>query len=493
MAWPLLLIVALTTTSAPHSPPTTTTTIPESPGAGLALAVDPVPVAKAQPASVPMQPPPPSPPIAPGWAAMAAGMAVLAGRARRISGARRTIRDALQDNLFHDVGHADLATIAHTLDDLTAGEAQAVIGSLSDHELGVWLRELDGWRGGFDHLEQEHLFIRLSELLSSSQLTRLIREGKGPELVDAASVAAPSHVQSATAIALWGELDPTHDAWPGIATLFAAADRKDQRHAVAAVVPGPLMVNLLGVTSSYDGSARLHLEALSRFLDLAASFEDSALKADIFVAGQRALIGAQRLRASGNTEKDTVVGGLGSLVRSDPSGVVTQLSHRADPHGDVFSEWVGAMIDADRLDELDVILTGLVGGSDRLAHFTTPGTSPARPYPNAANLGYYVGSYGLAIDDIADSAEDQITLVGRLFAIVTAQVPGPNNTWVRLPLGPLVDAHSRAVVDGLRDEATSLKQTLWGLAKPRTADGLLWNGPGTTQFQDAWEEVVLVR
>ena len=76
---------------------------------------------------------------------------------------------------------------------------------------------------------------------------------------------------------------------------------------------------------------------------------------------------------------------------------------------------------------------------------------------------------------------------------LVAIVPGPGDSNVRLSFGPLVDAHAESVLDSLRDEASSLTQTLWSLAKPRTPSGQLWNGLGTTQFQDAWEEVVLVR
>jgi hypothetical protein len=134
-----------------------------------------------------------------------------------------------------------------------------------------------------------------------------------------------------------------------------------------------------------------------------------------------------------------------------------------------------------------------MGGERRLEHFTQPGSDQAFPYPNAANLGYYIGSYSLAIDTIADAAADKVGLVDRLFTILTGIVPGPANSRVRLPFGPLVDAHAESVIDGLRDDASSLRQTLWRLAKPRTRSGQLWNGVGTTQFQDAWEEVVLVR
>ena len=150
------------------------------------------------------------------------------------------------------------------------------------------------------------------------------------------------------------------------------------------------------------------------------------------------------------------------------------------------------MIRHDRLDVLDVVLAELMG-DDRLGHFGQAGTDPADPYPNASNLGFYVGAYGRAIEALAERAEDQVGLVSRLFAIFTGLVPVPGGGAVGIPLGPLVDRHAAGVVDGLQDGVATLKQTLWGLAKPRTADGRLWNGAGTSQFQDAWQEVVDVR
>jgi len=425
---------------------------------------------------------------------MAIALAAVAARTRRIAAAEHVIRDSLQDNLFNDVGHGDLTTIAQTLSELPSGEASAVVASLSDRELAVWMRELDGWAGRFSKAEKENLFAMLAGSLPASQLARLASSGQSVEVMAAVARGAPSPVRAETALALWSQFDPADRAWGDIIQLFLAATLADQEAATAGAAPHSLLVDLLGVHVKHtDGAPRVDLTSLVEFLDTAARFTDPGLKAELFVAGQNALQGARSLRTTGAIEPPAVSGRLGSLVRSDPAGVIVHLSHGLDPHGDLFSAWVSDMIDADRLDELDVLLAGLLGGPDRLEHFTDPGTLAERPYPNAANLGYYVGSYSLAIDAIADGADDQIAIVQTLFSIVTGVVPGPDNSWIRLPVGPLVDTHARSVVDGLRMQATSLKQTLWSLAKPRSGDGLLWNGAGTTQFQDAWEEVVAVR
>ncbi len=495
--WTAILLVSLGVGAS--EPTSTTTTIPASPAAGLAL--KPMPPAPAEmvpprlpPGRVAPTPVAPGPGAASALAAMVAGFAVLASRARRISGAEQTIRESLQDSLFSDVDHADLTTIAQTVAGLDPGEATAVVGSLSDDELGVWIRELDGWRGGFDPAEQARLFTILAGRLSSGQLARLITQGKSTELMAAVGTRAPAAVRVQLALLLWGDRDPSDRGWGQIIELVEGAPGDLVETAVAAESLPTLAVGLLGIHQIQPGGAsRLRLDAMVRFLQVAARFQDPHLKAQLFLTVSEQLRSSRRLHPVGRVTREDVLGRLAGLLRSDTSAVVTQLNHAADPHGNLLSQWMQDMIEADRFDELDVLFSDLIGPGDRLAFFSHPGLDPARPYPNAANLGYYTGAYSLAIDGIADDAEEQINLVAQLFAIVTGLVPDPGGSEVRLPFSPLVDVHAEAVVEGFRAQATSLKQTLWGLAKPRTPDGLLWNGAGIAQFQDAWEEVVEVR
>ncbi len=474
--------------------PTTSTSIPESPAAGLSLEVIPPAPLETAPSPLPPAPAPSTPGASAALAALVAGLAVLAARARRISGAERTIRASLQDNLFSDVGHADLATIAQTIAGLDPGEATAVVGSLSDGELGVWIRELDGWSGGFDAAEQARLFGVLAGRLNGEQLSRLIAHGKSMELMAAVGTGAPTATRVALAFLLWGDRDPTDKGWGQIIELLEGAPGATVETAVAAASLSTLAADLLGIHQVQPGGAsRLQLGAMVRFLRVAEGFSDPHLKARLFLSVSEQLRLRRGLHPAGEVTSEDVLGRLASLLLSDPAEVVTQLNHAADPHANVLSGWMQDMIEADRLDELDVLFTELIGAGDRVAFFSDPGTDPALPYPNAANLGYYAGAYSLAIDGIADDAADQVNLVAQLFAVVSGVVPGPDRSEVRLPLGPLVDVHAEAVINDFRAQATSLKQTLWGLAKPRTADGLLWNGAGVAQFQDAWEEVVVVR
>jgi hypothetical protein len=425
---------------------------------------------------------------------LAAGIAVLAARARRIASAEQTIRRSLQDNLFSDVGHGDLATIARTVGSLDAAEANAVVATLSDHELGVWVRELDGWRGGFDRLEQVQLFELLAARLNAQQLRRLISRGKASELITAVSSNAPPNVAAELALLLWADGDPGDDGWEEAIGLLAGVPLDVVEATVAAVMPSSMPSDLLGRHQvSPGGPVRLRLDAMDAFLRLAVGFESAEVKTALFLAIGEQLRVHRREHVAGDVTYGDVLGRLASLIRSDTAAVVTRLNHAADPHGNLTAAWIQEMIEADRLDELNVLLADLIGGENRVRFFSDPGTDPARPYPNAANLGYYVGAYSLAIDNMAKDAADQVDLVANLFSLVTGVVPGPVGSKLRLPLGPLVDVHADAVIDDLRDQSATLQQTLWGLAKPRTADGLAWNGAGTTQFQDAWEEVVNVR
>jgi hypothetical protein len=427
-------------------------------------------------------------------AALVAGFALLAARARRASAATRQIRASLQDNLFSDVGHGDLTAVAATLQSLNPMEATGAVAGLSDQELGVWMRELDGWAGGFSSGEQDRLFSQLAGQLSPFQLARIAAHGKAEQLIEAARTSSSPEARMDLAILLWSSRSPTDDGWRQIGSLLEEVPPVVAARALERVPAAAMASHLFGHHASHrDDRPRIRLEALPRFLAMAETLPDAGLRADIFVAVAGELLATGAYRVTGAGDRETVLGALGSLLRRDPAATVSELNHRSDPHADVVAGWIKMMIESDRLDELDVLLADLLGGEDRLGHFSFRGLDPADPYPNASNLGYYSGAYGLAIDTIAQDAEDRINLVAQLFSIVTGVAPGDGGDGVRLPAGPLVDRHAAAVVAGLREDATGLKQALWDLAKPRREDGSLWNGEGTTQFQDAWEEVMVGR
>ncbi len=478
-------------TGPPMPTTTTTVSVPESPAAGLMLRATPPP--SFSPKHEPSAPIGALPPAPTALAGLIAGMALLAARARRISFAEQRVRSALQDNVFSDVGYGDLRDISDLIGGLEKGEASAVVGALSDHELAVWLRELDGWRGGFSSRERRMLFADLVTRLRPRQLSRMIAMGKSVELIEAAVAGGAPGDNAELAMLLWRSRSPADPGWERIIDLVEASPGSTE----AAVARRPLagtVRSLLGIHRPIpDEPPRLRYDATVRFLTVAAGFSDPALKARLFVEIVEQHDTHRRLRRQGGAKPEHVLGGLFMLVRSDAHEVIARLNHAADPHANAFSEWIKDMIEADRIDELDVLLAEIAGGPDRLAFFADPGADPARPYANASNLGFYVGAYSLAIDGLVGDAEDRITLVGKLFSIFTGLVPGPDESVIRLPIGPLVDVHAAAVVKSLEEDATSLKQALWGLAKPRTADGQLWNGPGTTQFQDSWEEVMSVR
>jgi hypothetical protein len=485
---PSALLVLLLSMTGP-----TPTTVPDAPGAGLGLEPPPTVVPRARPdRSPPSEMPDPALPAT--LAALIGGMALLAARARRIETAESRIRDALQDNLFSDVGRDDLMDILGRIERLDVFEATAAISRLTDDELGVWMRELGGWRGGLDRTEQAEYLAALAGRLRPDQLARLTDHGKTDAVVAASLTAAPEHWHVELALRLWARRGPGDDGWNNIAALVEAAPAGALQTALSTTNLAALGAELFETFQRHpEASAAVDLEAAHRLVLAARTIPDAGVKAELF---RVAVIGAASVagtRVRGLVEVPALNGGLTGLLRSDASGVVDELNHRVDPHANVISVWVAGMIRADRLDELDVLLAELAGAPDRLEHFTVPGSDPANPYPNASNLGYYVGAYARAIDVIADRAEHRVDLVARLFALFTGVVPVPGGGSVGVPLGPLVDSHAASVVEDLRLGATSLKQTLWGLAKPRTADGTLWNGTGTSQFQDAWQEVVEIR
>ena len=421
----------------------------------------------------------------------------LGARRERVEAATSSVRSRLSDNLFFDVTHGDLASIEKTLLGLSPGERDLVLNALSDREVAVWMRELDGFNGSFSTAEEARLFAGLVPGVNGASLARLVVEGKGQEVVEALA----DHGSSRQRVALAGELavrlegpSKVRRLIPG---LIAASDSAVLEAEISRwLADGVLGIHLdrffgVGVDELAEREAGYRLDAAAALARSGAGFTDPAVKAALFVELVTRTTETRGKRWRGS--KEEVLAGTTELLRSDVAGIIGHLNHGVDPHGNTVASWVEEMIDEDRIDELDVVLAELIGGTDRLSHFSDPGMNPADPFPNASNLGYFVGSYHLAIEQIADGAEDKIELVGLLFAIVTGLIPGPKGGSLSLPLGPLVDLYSRDVIDGFQGKATDVKQTLWGLAKPRTAEGLLWNGAGTTQFQDAWEEVVEVR
>ena len=484
-AFALALLLSATTPTPPAS-------VPAAPGDGLGLESGPTVPTTSYPTPPPASSPPasstgPAPAVV---ASLAAGMALLAARARRISAAEHSIRESLQDNLFSDVGSDDLRRIGHRIAGLDPSEATAAVARLSDGELGVWMRELDGWRGGLSSAEQaEHLGI-LAATLRPDQLARFTDHGKTEAIVAAAIGSGPEAGRVELALALWNRRSPGAEGWNAIVELVESVPPDTLGAGLTPAGIPPLARSLVEPFQPYPGAAPVvDLEAAHRLAAAGQGLADPVVKAELF----RALVGEAtalgRIKVVGPVKLPDLMGGLTGLLRHDAAGVVAELNHRIDPHANVTSLWVEEMILHDRFDQLDVLLAQLAGGSDRLAHFTRRGSDPANPYPHASNLGYYVAAYGRALGNIADRSEDQVRLVSHLFALFTGVVPVPGGGSVGLPLGPLVDRQAGDVIDGLQSGAAGLEQVLWGLAKPRTADGRLWNGAGTSQFQDAWQEV----
>ncbi len=424
-------------------------------------------------------------------------LAAAAPRRERVEAAVRSVRTDLRDNLFSDVTHSDLASIEQTLMELSPRERDLAVSTLSDREVAVWMRELDGFSGSYSSEEEARLFAGLVPGLRGESLARFVEGGKGKEVLAALSTYGTARQRVALAGELAVLLEGRSRVRRLIPDLLDSADPAVLEVEVSSWIAGGELAERLdrflgvGGEELLENDAGYRLDAAAALARSAAGFIEPAVKATLFVELVRQISATDGRRWEGSMGE--VLAGTTQLLRSDVAGVVGRLNHGADPHGNVTSQWVELMIDGDRIDELDVILSELLGGSDRLVHFADRGIDPADPYPNASNLGYFVGSYQLAIEQIADDAKRRIELISLLFAIVIGVIPGPRGGSLSLPLSPLVDLHARRVIDGFQGPASEVKQTLWGLAKPRTDEGLLWNGEGTTQFQDAWEEVVEVR
>lgn len=473
----------------------------DSPGSALALRQPDIPLSPSShgaaihspvvsgPVSSRSVSPPPSA-VTGGVFASVLALAIAAGqRAQRAAPHVEIAKRSLEYGLRSDVSVRDVRDVSALLLSVEDRVAADIVMGLSTVELERWLGRY-GEKGPV--AEQNAALAWVARKLSASQLVRLIGAGNAASVTAVVAAEVPRERRAEVAFEMWRSLEPGDDGWESIEPLLAAAGRDATESLVAAWWERGDLETVIGDLAGHHRpwySPDRVLGPLAGFVDAAVEFRNPALKAAIFVHSVEAVDDF----AGSTDELDLVLERLTRLVRSDPVETVGVLNHRVDIHGDATSGWVRMMIENDRTDGLDALLADLLGAPDRLGWFTTPGLDDGHPFPNAANLGFYVGAYHLAIEDVAGDAAEKIALVGTLFSIVTGIVPGPKGSKIKLPLGPLVDAHAAAVVEGIDAEAGSLKQALWDLAKPRAADGRLWNGAGTTEFQNSWVEVVEVR
>jgi hypothetical protein len=507
MIAPVLAFLALVTLPLLSRPADETVPIeiPESPAAALSLEPGPQPQI---PLFVPL---PDGSPFAPlpapgqrpaelvGALAFAAALTTAAVFRRRLTveEAYGHVRDRLQDNIFSDVVRGDLLEISKTMAGLPPAEADVVVGRMSARELGVWLREMDGWNGSLAPSEEAATFLLLATRLSAANLVRLASAGKTSEVIEAVGSFAPESVQAEFVELALGSLDGHQSQLAEMASSWHPSTL--ERFVEAAPTPS-LFAALVPPTTARtwfsDQSHTLYVydpAPYIRLLQAAVEIQDPVPKAQLFAEAAAGLAnvdaGAGLFHGSTLRGGEELLGAMATLVRSDPDGVIGVLNHRLDIHGNATSSWARGMIERGMFDELQSLLNGL-RGPDPLARFTTSGDDPARPFPYASNLGYFAGVLHLAIDSMADDATDQIDLLGAIFGEAAGLVPAKG---VDLPVGFALDQAGQALASDLASGAATLQQTVWRLAKPRTPGGDLWNGAGTTQFQDSWEEVVSVR
>lgn len=429
----------------------------------------------------------------------ALAVAGVVGRRKRAAPVHSQIGHALRDNLIDDVSRRDLLRVSAQFRPLSVDETRLVIAQMSDRQLAVWLREMDGWRGSLSPAEEKEIFDRVVPRLDVSGVVRLVLMGGKAAAVLAAVETAPPAVQEGVVRALSSLPGPVANVPFAVADVLTGLSDESFARAVDAAGFGGLVAGLSrprSVASPFGVPGHVtevfDLGPLAHVAARASLVADPVVRARVFVELEgrieqislRTGIDTSVAFLSGSQEKALI--GIGSLLDSHSVG---RLNHQYDINGDHLSGWVRAMIDAGQYRKLGDLI-GRMRGADHLAHFTVPG-SEAAPYPNASNLGFVIGAHHRAITDITSDARKQIELVAKLAGLLTAYVPKPGK--LRLPGGRVIDAHRDAVVGEMEAEARTTKQALWALGKPRNPDGSLWNGPGTTEYQNAWEEVVEVR
>lgn len=470
----------------------------------------PIPPATGNPPIIPLSPPP-LPPSGPGPYSVffpiftALGATTVVRRRSEAERAHDEIVDALRDGLSNDVGRSDLLAVRNALERLTPRETTDVFRALSDGQLKTWLRELDGWRGSLDQSEEAEMFSWLVPRLPADTILRLFDAG-GKASVLLTSLENTPTPTIMTVLAGLAVRDTVLREDPALATSAMVGLADHTYGKLVASEEFPVLVRALSsatVLSSPFGvsghtTEAYDLESLSHIAARASLVDDPAVRSIAFT-----VLSGRLEEISGRANLDTSVAFTSDpKQRFDPLAnlsvsmatlldheSLSVLNHRDDVNGNHMSSWVRQAFEHSGF-EISGALIGRLKGEDPLSRFTAPGPS-ADPYPNASNLGYVIGAHHRAIVEIADDNRSQIELFATLAGLVAKYVPKPPG--VSLPAGTLIDVGRDQVVARIESEATSVKQALWAFGKPRNPDGSLWNGAGTSEYQNAWEEVVEVR
>lgn len=387
-----------------------------------------------------------------------------------VQDAAATIHSRMETGFFNPVTNGDIKDVVQEITALPAAEADQLVDQLAaDGTLDRIANEImDGsilGLGGLSADERQAFFADMAAKLDGDSLAALTgafaqtdRDSGGFDPVTEIGSAVATHASAQTKVdyiaAIAPQIEPGNRADFGFG--FSSFSATDAEGVAAGEVLGTLRgayaedaFRVLGsrlgdvLTSSLDerlmtvsamggGSATVSWNAdrFEAIMGAAASMSDADLKAQVFDAGVDSL---RRVR-----DTDTVIGGLTvigkddtlgqiadgltAIVNSDTTGVMRELTLNSQTRdGSDFTAYAKEMLNQGREAELGEQMGRLQVGNhgtenpvDRLYQSEdVPFTDQTR-LPNAAALGYFVGSVHAAVQSIDVDVAEQRQMITAL-------------------------------------------------------------------------------
>ena len=447
-----------------------------------------------------------------------------------VGDAVKTIQDNLSEGWTDwDVTHGELIENNEAIANLTPAQRNEVIRQLKDDQLDKWADEINGSLGDLSASERQDLFNSLAEGLSADQLVRVTaafegHDGSIAELGRAIGDRAPAtvrveyvrqmasktdagdHLQLDTGLGYANSTSADPEALavgevlaslqddPASFDRAVSALSDSQLESVLRSASGGSMTTVSGGYGASSTSVDFDPKLLAGILSAGARSDDPAVKARLFEAGASEL---QNIQDSGGlftpyVGKDddvaAVTNALGSLIDSDPNGIVTQLRTNNDPSGQAMVTYARGLLDSGQEAKVRDTIVRLQQGNDG----TNNAYDAFRDPVVSRNLGYFTGATAAAINDITSDREAQADMLKNIFGTGFGAAGAANPvTGVIASVGNGITAQTiDSIVDAVADGDKQLKQALYELGIPRDASGAINDdGPGYDSYNAAFAAV----
>jgi len=426
-----------------------------------------------------------------------------------VNNAVNTVKDRLEQGIFNwDVTHGDLTDISNAVNELEPSERNELISRLSDDDIKNWTQEIDGLDGALSAEQRQDLFNKLAEGLDGEQLTRMVEAFDGSPggleaLGSAVAQNSSSEAKAAFIEAAKGSINADYRATQGrwgnaettvIANILSSLsnDPATFEQALGSLSDSQLRdVMEVGLGRSYTAgytyaSTSVNPSVTAAIISGAADINDPALKARVFEIGsqQLGIIRDDTINPMGGADAPAsqITGALTSLLDSDTTGVVRELE-TAYRDGKGITTYLAEQLDYGGQagqEQIGEFIAKLQMGNNLLQNPATRfmDTDGDGNYRNAQMLGYFMGGVEAGINIVTDNRSDQANLIATVFKGFVGAVGAinPGTGVAASGVSTLTDVMVNNAVDGFKNDASNLRDTLTNLAYPRADNGQPFEG-----------------